>query len=61
MGGGEHEPMPKASGQEDQLTALCAVTLAFLDTTLRHDDIASQWLYRDANRWLKQSGSLYLR
>jgi hypothetical protein len=53
--------MPKAAGQEDQLTALCAVTLAFLDTTLRHDDIASQWLYRDANRWLKQSGSLYLR
>jgi hypothetical protein len=61
IGSGEHEPMPKAAGQEDQLTALCAVTLAFLDTTLRHDDIASQWLYRDANRWLKQSGSLYLR
>lgn len=60
-GGRDGQSMPKASAQEDQMTALCAVTLAFLDTTLKHDDIAAQWLYRDANRWLRQSGSLYLR
>lgn len=58
--GGDRQPA-KAASQQDQLTALNAVTLAFLDSTLRHDDIAAQWLYRDANRWLKRAGSLYLR
>lgn len=68
-GRGDHGPegkhdkqsLPGASQQEDQITALCAVTLAFLDTTLKHDDIAAQWLSRDANHWLKKSGGLYLR
>lgn len=58
---GDGRQPTKAASQQDQLTALNAVTLAFLDTTLRHDDIAAQWLYKDANRWLKRAGSLYLR
>jgi len=58
---GDDRRPAKAASQQDQLTALNAVTLAFLDTTLRHDDIAAQWLYKDANRWLKRAGCLYLR
>jgi uncharacterized membrane protein YgcG len=53
--------LPEASGQEDQSSILRAVTLAYLDATLRQDDIAVQWLYRDANRWMNTGGKLYLR
>lgn len=54
------ENLPQATAQEDQVVILHAVTLAFLDSVLRHDDIAKEWLDRDANRWLGQSGRLFL-
>ena len=47
--------------QDDQTLSLYATSLAFIDLALREDDIAQQWLRRDAKRWLGISGKLYAR
>lgn len=59
--GEDEQKLPDAATQADQAKALRAVTLAFLDTTLRGDEIAHQWLTRDVNRWLKQHGEVLAR
>lgn len=57
-GGGEPaQPMDDA----EQAKSLRAVSLAFIDMQLRGDDIARNWLLRDANRWLGQTGKFYGR
>ncbi len=56
-GGGNAQPATQA----EQSQSLRAVSLAFMDTVLRDDDIARQWLARDANRWLADTGKLYQR
>ena len=43
------------------LAAIIAVSCAFLDTTLRSDPIAREWLTRDAQRWLDDAAQLQSR
>jgi len=40
---------------------ITAITTAFLDALIRQDDIAQEWLRRDARRWLREAGSLTVR
>jgi hypothetical protein len=37
------------------------VTTAYLDATVKSDPVASEWLTRDANRWLGGSASLMVK
>ena len=52
-------PSGNAGGQSQAIIA--AVTTAFLDAHVRQDDIAQEWLRRDARRWLREAGSLTVR
>jgi hypothetical protein len=38
-----------------------AVSTAFLDATVKNDDIAREWLTRDAARWLGDSALLRIK
>jgi len=41
--------------------AIRSVTTAFLDSLIKQDEIAQEWLRRDARRWLRETGSLAVR
>lgn len=41
--------------------AIKAVTTAFLDSLVKDDDIAREWLRRDARRWLRDTGTLTVK
>ncbi|PAS98258.1 MAG: hypothetical protein CGU28_01435 [Candidatus Dactylopiibacterium carminicum] len=55
------QPQMGVDSQEDQAKSLQAVSLAFIDQWLQDDDLAREWLARDANRWLAESGRLLRR
>ncbi|PLK49288.1 hypothetical protein C0V76_08820 [Uliginosibacterium sp. TH139] len=66
MAGGRGGPEGGAAalqpaGQTEQAKSLRVVSLAFIDAVLREDEVARQWLSRDANRWLAETGKLYQR
>jgi len=41
--------------------AIRAVTTAFLDSLVKEDDIAQEWLRRDARRWLRDTATLTVK
>ena len=49
------------ASQDDQAQSLRVVSLAFIDAMLRDDPLAREWLQRDANRWLGDTGRLLRR
>lgn len=50
-GGGRSDPQREA-------LAIQSVSLAFLDATLRNDDMAAEWLTRNGPIWLEAVGQL---
>jgi hypothetical protein len=44
-----------------QLRNVQGVTTAYLDATVKNDPLASEWLSRDANRWLGGSANLMVK
>jgi dienelactone hydrolase len=52
---------PGGNGSGQSQAVIAAVTTAFLDALVRQDDIAQEWLRRDARRWLREAGSLTVR
>ena len=56
-GGGVGRPeIPRLSPK--QTAAIQAISIAFLDATLKQDPVAAEWLSRNAPHWLGSSGSL---
>jgi len=49
---------PGAAQQAQQQTQIQSVTTAFLDATVKNDPIATEWLTRNAKRWLGESVEL---
>ncbi|RTL50129.1 MAG: hypothetical protein EKK46_13755 [Rhodocyclaceae bacterium] len=53
-----------ASGGRDwafSLSAIRAVTTAFLDAQIKNDEFAQEWLRRDARRWLRDTAQLTVK
>lgn len=58
MGGGDG-PEGNRHGEQQRATLVVqSVTLAFLDATLRADDMAAEWLKRNSPGWLAPVGQL---
>jgi hypothetical protein len=56
-GGGAGRPeIPRLSPK--QTAAIQAISVAFLDATLKQDPVAAEWLSRNAPHWLGGSGTL---
>jgi alpha-D-ribose 1-methylphosphonate 5-triphosphate synthase subunit PhnH len=44
-----------------QLSRVQSVTTAYLDTNLKNDRVAGEWLTRDARRWLGDDAELIVK
>lgn len=58
MGGGERPEGNRHGEQQRAAIVVQSVTLAFLDATLRADDMAAEWLKRNSPDWLEPVGQL---
>lgn len=58
MGGGERPEGNRHGEQQRAAIVVQSVTLAFLDATLRADDMAAEWLKRNSPGWLEPVGQL---
>ncbi|WP_433735794.1 alpha/beta hydrolase family protein [Pseudomonas putida] len=55
-GGGSHGPMGEPAPDPKQVAAIQAIGVAFLDSRIKHDSTATQWLQKGASGWLGAAG-----
>ncbi|KAB0495382.1 alpha/beta hydrolase [Pseudomonas vancouverensis] len=54
--GGFHGPTGEPAPDPKQVAAIQAIAVAFLDSRIKHDSAATQWLQKDAPGWLGAAG-----
>ncbi|MVV51758.1 alpha/beta hydrolase [Pseudomonas sp. PB120] len=57
-GGGSHGPMGEPAPDSKQVAAIQAVGVAFLDSRVKHNSAATEWLQKGASGWLGGAGRL---
>ncbi|WP_247257239.1 alpha/beta hydrolase [Pseudomonas moorei] len=57
-GGGSHGPMGEPAPDPKQVAAIQAIGVAFLDSRIKHNAAATEWLQKGAPGWLGGAGSL---
>lgn len=57
-GGGAHGPMGEPAPDPKQVAAIQAIGVAFLDSRVKHNAAATQWLQKGAPGWLGNAGNL---